>query len=291
MLEIEDRGSVRTIRLNRPPVNALNGELIAALAGAVEAAPSDGARALILAGRPGMFSAGLDVPALLQLERPELHQVWRDFYRLMKNLVTCPIPIAAAMTGHSPAGGAVLGIFCDYRVMAEGSYKVGLNEVRVGIALPSVIYQGFEALVGPRQAALCAMRGDLLDAESARKVGLVDETCPLDEVEARAAAWLGELLRLPPAALAATRSLARRGLRGRLGRRERRRCRGGYGTLVQRGDPGRPRSPGGEPCKEITLTETRSRPFRHPSHRPPAEGPFWGTLCAVCNGDAPRFNR
>lgn len=212
MLEIVDRQDIRTIRMNRPPVNALNGELIAALAGAVEAAPAEGARALILAGRPGMFSAGLDVPALLQLDRPALSQVWRDFYRLMQGLAVSSIPTAAAVTGHSPAGGAVLGIFCDYRVMAEGKFKIGLNEVRVGIALPSVIFKGLERLVGPRQAGLCAMRGDLLDAETALSIGLVDETCPLEEVEPRAAAWLGDLLQLPSAALSATRGLVRQEL-------------------------------------------------------------------------------
>ncbi len=212
MLEILDRGDVRVVRLQRPPVNALNAELITALAKAVEAAPVEGARGLVLAGRPGIFSAGLDVPALLQLNRSELEQVWRDFYRLIRALAASPIPVAAAVTGHSPAGGAVLAIFCDHRVMAEGNFKIGLNEVRVGIALPSAIYRAFERLVGLRQAELRAIRGDLVDSATALRIGLVDELCSAEEAEVRAETWVGGLLDLPPTAFAATRALARRGL-------------------------------------------------------------------------------
>ena len=219
MLDIEDRKDLRIIRLHRPPVNALDGELVGALTEAVAGAPSDGARGLVLAGQPGMFSAGLDVPALLGLELSDLERFWKGFYGLMRALAESPVPVAAAVTGHSPAGGAVLAIFCDYRVMAEGKFKIGLNEVRVGIALPSAIYAAFERLVGPRNAAQYAVRGELLDAPAAHRIGLVDELSPPEEVESRAAAWIEELLRLPPSALAATRSLARRGLRRALDER------------------------------------------------------------------------
>lgn len=212
MLEIVDEGDIRKIRLDRPPANALNGKLIAALGNAVEGAPAEGARGLVLAGRPGMFSAGLDVPALLQLDRPGIEEVWRDFFRLMRALAASPIPVAAAVTGHSPAGGAVLAIFCDHRVMAEGKFKIGLNEVRVGIPLPSAIYQAFERLVGPRLAQRHGVAGNLLTVEEAHRIGLVDEVCPLDEVEERAAAWVRELLALPAGALSATREVVRRSL-------------------------------------------------------------------------------
>jgi enoyl-CoA hydratase/carnithine racemase len=72
-----DHGAVRELRLNRPPVNALTGELMVALRQAIEAAPQQGVRALILSGTPGRFSGGLDVPLLLTLERPAIAAVWR----------------------------------------------------------------------------------------------------------------------------------------------------------------------------------------------------------------------
>jgi len=94
-----------------------------------------------------MFSAGLDVPFLLTLDRPAIAALWRTFYALLRALAGSPLPIAAAVTGHAPAGGAVLMLFCDWRVMADGAWKVGLNEVQVGLTLPPVIFQAFKRQV------------------------------------------------------------------------------------------------------------------------------------------------
>src|SRR4051794_7361477 len=151
-IAITDYGTVRELRLDRPPANALAPDLIAALAEAVAAAPGAGARAIVLSGRPGRFSAGLDVPLLLTLDRPALADLWHDFYRLLLALAASPIPIAAALTGHAPAGGTVLALYCDWRVMAEGDWRLGLNEVQVGLALPPVIFAALRRQVGPRQA-------------------------------------------------------------------------------------------------------------------------------------------
>ncbi|HSG38224.1 MAG TPA: enoyl-CoA hydratase/isomerase family protein, partial [Thermoanaerobaculia bacterium] len=132
MLQTIDHGPVRELRFNRPPVNALSPELISALRLGVESAPGEGARALVISGSPGRFSGGLDVPLLIHLDRDAIAATWRDFYAMMRALATSSIPIAAAITGHSPAGGAVISIFCDTRIMAEGDFRIGLNEVQVG---------------------------------------------------------------------------------------------------------------------------------------------------------------
>src|SRR4051812_22661960 len=113
MIQIVDHGAVRELRLDRPPANALSPELIAALRAAVEEAPGAGARALVLSGSPKMFSGGLDVPHLIHLDRPAITAAWKDFYGLMRALAASPIPVAAAITGHSPAGGAVISLYCD----------------------------------------------------------------------------------------------------------------------------------------------------------------------------------
>src|SRR5579863_9145228 len=142
-----DHGAVRELQLNRPPVNALSPELIASLKKAVELAPQDGARALVLSGMRGKFSAGLDIPLLLTLDRPAIADLWRELYALLGALACSPIPIAAAITGHATACGIVLIIFCDCMVAAQGDWKFGLNEVRVGLALPRVIFFGLERLI------------------------------------------------------------------------------------------------------------------------------------------------
>jgi Delta3-Delta2-enoyl-CoA isomerase len=209
-----EHGAVRELRLNRPPVNALSAELIVALRQAILAAPRDGIRAVILSGSPGRFSGGLDIPTLLRLDEPAMASLWREFYGLLGALARSPIPIAAAITGHAPAGGTVLALFCDWRVMAEGDYRIGLNEVQVGIQLPPILMKALRRLVGPREAEHMAVEGSLLSPEDARRIGLVDDVAPVGQVLNRALEWCQRILGLPPEAMSGTRREARADLVG-----------------------------------------------------------------------------
>lgn len=209
MLEVRDHGSVRELALNRPPANALSPDLIEALDTAVREAPGSGAEALVVSGLPGMFSAGLDVPLLLTLDRDDLTEAWRGFLGLLGTLAACPIPIAGALTGHSPAGGAVISMFFDYRVMAEGPFKIGFNEVQVGIVLPPIFQRAIARLVGRRQAMRIGMAGLMIEAAEARSIDLVDELAPTEEVIPRALAWCRGILTLPRNAMLTTRASAR----------------------------------------------------------------------------------
>lgn len=212
MITTIDHGAVRELRLNHPPVNALTPQLIAELTEKVEYGPR-GARALVLSGAPGMFSAGLDVPLLLTLDRPAMEGLWRGFYALLRALASSPIPITAAVTGHAPAGGTVLMLFCDWRVMAQGAWKVGLSEVQVGLILPPVIFRAFARQVGTREAAR-AVRGQLFSPTDAQGMGLVEELAPPGMVVERAVEWCESILLLPPQAMLATRAQARADLIG-----------------------------------------------------------------------------
>jgi Delta3-Delta2-enoyl-CoA isomerase len=213
-----EHGAVRELRLNRPPVNALAPELIAALLHLVQMAPQDGKRALVLSGSPGMFSAGLDVPLLLKLDRPAMDAVWRDFYALMDALASSPIPIAAAITGHAPAGGTVLALFCDWRVATAGAFKIGLSEVQVGLPLPPVIFRALRRLVGAGRAERLAVTGLLVSPSEAASLGLVDEVVPAEQAVDRAVRWCQDLLALPQAAMSLTRKQARADLVGEFAR-------------------------------------------------------------------------
>jgi len=204
-----DHGPIRELRLDRPPVNALSAELISVLRQAIATGPSQGVRALILSGSPGRFSGGLDVPSLLALDRAAIDNVWHDFYGLLGALAQSPIPIATAITGHAPAGGTVLSIFCDWRVMAEGDFRIGLNEVQVGIQMPPLILIALRRLVGPRQAEHMAVGGELVSVQEALRIGLVDAVAPADQVVNRALEWCQHLLALPPEAMLGTRREAR----------------------------------------------------------------------------------
>ena len=212
MITIENHGPVRELRLARPPVNALNPALISALNAALEAAPREGAQAIVLAGQTGLFSAGLDVRELAMLPRDAVHAFLADFQRTQQLLAASPVPVIAAITGHCPAGGTVLTLFCDYRVMARGSFSIGLNEVQVGLYPGEVIAAAFTRLVGSRRAADLLTRGALIDAEAALAAGLVDELADPATVVARAREYATGLLALPPNAYRRTRNLVRREL-------------------------------------------------------------------------------
>ncbi len=209
MLERIPHGAILELRLERPPANALSPELISTLEQAVRRAPAQGARALVLSGRPGMFSAGLDVPLFVQLDRERLKSAWRGFFALMEALASSPVPAACAITGHAPAGGCVLALCCHWRVMASGSFKIGLNEVAVGVRVPDLVWASARHVLGARAAERVCTGAELFEPEAALGLGLVDELAPPEEVVPRALRWAEAQLALPPITLRNTRELCR----------------------------------------------------------------------------------
>ena len=193
------------IQMNRPPVNALNFELVEALHQQIDSHTNNGAKGLMLSGREGIYSAGLDVKKLLEMDADEISIFFKLFWGLMAKISKSPIPIAAAITGHSPAGGAVLANFCDYRVAAKGSFKIGMNEVFVGLEVPKVIYRGFARHVGEKHATNLMVLGKLMDFDHAHEIGFIDELVDPDEVRIKTLDWLRNLTQLPPSAMNRTR--------------------------------------------------------------------------------------
>jgi enoyl-CoA hydratase/carnithine racemase len=216
MLEQIRHERVLELRLNRPPANAFNFELLSQLLTAIEAAPASGAEGLILSGSPGLFSGGLDVPTLLSLDREGVQATWQAFMQVCSKLASCPIPVVAALTGHSPAGGAVISLFCDYRVMAregaKGAFKIGLNETQVGLVVPGPIQYAFKRLVGERIGERLLVAGEMIDSSRALEIGLVDALTEIDAVVPHALAWLNAHLALPRRAMLTTRAMSRQAL-------------------------------------------------------------------------------
>ena len=204
-------GDVHELQLARPPVNALDPALCAALARAIDAAVAAGARGLVLSGGPKVFSAGLDVPFLVSLgdDRAALTAAWEGFFAAARVLAQAPVPVVAAIAGHAPAGGCVLALCCDYRVMASGPFRIGLNETQVGLVAPEGIQHLLGRVVGPHRAERLLVSGDLVEAEHALALGLVDELVEIDNVANRARAWLEPLLALPRQPMLETRRIAR----------------------------------------------------------------------------------
>ena len=209
MLEIINHGKVRELRLARPPANAINLELMEDLIQALNEA-SETTQAIVISGSPGMFTAGLDVPELIQFNRDQMLQVWHRFLKMLETVARLPVPSAFAMTGHAPAGGIVLALFGDYRIMPRGDYITGLNEVQVGLVVSSVIHRALERAVGARTAEKILVAGEILNTEQALEIGLIDELADNpDDVVRHAVNWCEKMLALPGLAMLTTRSLAR----------------------------------------------------------------------------------
>ncbi|NUO77310.1 MAG: enoyl-CoA hydratase/isomerase family protein [Lysobacter sp.] len=204
-------GEIVELQLARAPVNALNPSLCMDLRDALGRAIADGAQGVVLSGGPKVFSAGLDVPHLLSLgeDRHALMAAWQAFFDTALALAASPIPVVAALAGHAPAGGCVLALCCDYRVMASGPFRIGLNETQVGLVAPEGIQRLMRRVVGAYRAERLLVAGEMLDADQALQAGLVDELTEIDNVATRARVWLEQLLALPRQAVLQTRAIAR----------------------------------------------------------------------------------
>ena len=220
MLEVIDHpietpgGNIRELRFARPPVNALNTELLRALTAALEGASQEAA--VVVTGQPGMFSAGLDVRALLALDRDGAITLFIELLRTQRAVAFAPVPVIFGITGHCPAGGTVLALHGDYRVMASGDFRLGLNEVQVGLFPGPLIFGAFRRLVGGHAAQL-ATRGALIDPAAALRIGLVDELCDAPQVAARALEMAREFCALPREMMLKTRADARADLHALFG--------------------------------------------------------------------------
>jgi len=212
MLEIIDHGRIREIKLNRAPANALDRELIAKLTEQLSHAGKNFG-AVVVSGRDGMFSAGLDVPSLMKEDREAMADFWRLFSSLLRTIAFMPVPTVFALTGHCPAGGVVLSLYGDYRIMCSGKFKTGLNESQVGLVVSPVIKNALARLIGPHTAAKILIPGTLLDAEQALRIGLIDEVGddPAAVVQ-RSIELCEHWLTLPTGAMLATRALVREDL-------------------------------------------------------------------------------
>lgn len=209
MLQKTDHGRVRELRLARPPANAINLEFVQVLTDALLEAGRE-ADAVVVSGQPGMFSAGLDLPEMLNFDRDQLSRFWQSFLELLKTIATMPVPTAFAMTGHAPAGGIVMALYGDYRIMPRGNFKTGLNEVQVGLVVSSPIHAALARTIGPHIAERILVAGEMMNSERALEIGLVDEL--VDDPEStitRALEWCEQHLSFPSSAMLTTRAMAR----------------------------------------------------------------------------------
>lgn len=171
---IKDRLAIVT--LNRGKSNALNREMVTELYDMLHHIEQDeNIGGVVITGKEGFFSAGLDLMALYHYNEEEAKSFWQLFLHFTAKITAFKKPLVAAINGHSPAGGCVIALACDTRVMAEGKYIIGLNEIPVGIMVPNSIFQLYSFWLGQANAYKSLLEGKLFSPEEALAIGLIDE--------------------------------------------------------------------------------------------------------------------
>lgn len=180
----ESSGAVRVVTMARGKANALNGAMIEELLAALDAASADDSvRAVVLAsGRPRFFSSGFDVGEVFAYDRDAMRRFFGRFTTLYESIASLPKPVVAAVSGYAFAGGAVLAVACDFRVMAEGPLGFALNEVNLGTLLPDGIIRLVLNACGPGHARSIVLAGETLSPARAFEIGLAHQLAAPEEV-------------------------------------------------------------------------------------------------------------
>ena len=180
-LRVARDGAVATVTLARPPVNAVDLDVIDDFLRLVaELGDDGGVRAVILTGEGRTFCAGADVAMMRDLS-PEHHRRVRRWVDVQAGLEALPKPVIAAINGHALGGGAELALACDLRLAADDA-EIGFPEIRLGIFPGAGGTQRLPRLVGPARALQLMMEGRRLRADEARGLGLVDDVTPRDDL-------------------------------------------------------------------------------------------------------------
>ncbi len=177
--ELHDGHFVLT--LDKARGNAMNPALIEELAScAGEAARDDAVRGVLLASaRPKLFCPGLDLVELLDLDRPAMRAFMLRFAEAIWAFFALPKPVVAAVSGHAVAGGCILALTADWRVLVPGA-QIGLNEVKIGVPLPWSVALLLRYTVAPDAYARVALLGRNFEGDEALRIGLADELAAQD---------------------------------------------------------------------------------------------------------------
>jgi enoyl-CoA hydratase len=200
---------VAVVTMDDGKANAVSPAVLDTLGDALDRAAADGARAFVLAGRPGKFSAGFDLATMTSGVEP-MRALVEAGARFMMRLYGLGIPTVAACTGHALAGGALLLLSCDHRVGGTNPAKIGLNEVAIGMGLPIFAVELARDRLAPAEFQPATMQARLYDPAGAVTAGYLDRTVADDEVVTEAIADARRLAELRTGAYAGTKAHVRR---------------------------------------------------------------------------------
>ncbi|MQA94547.1 MAG: enoyl-CoA hydratase/isomerase family protein [Streptosporangiales bacterium] len=211
-VRVEVDGAVATIRLDRPPMNALNAQVQEEIAAAAEQAGDDAAvRAVVIYGGEKVFAAGADIKEMSVMTYAQMSEHSRRLQASFTAVAKIPKPVVAAVTGYALGGGCELALCADFRVAAD-SAKIGQPEILLGIIPGAGGTQRLPRLIGPARAKDLIFTGRHVGAAEALEIGLVDEVAEPDKVYEAALALARRYADGPAVALRAAKQAIDSGL-------------------------------------------------------------------------------
>jgi enoyl-CoA hydratase len=216
LVKVADRDGIAVVTIDRPPANAMDPALLTAGLAALDELRTMEPRAVVLTGTGAFFSGGADLRVVPTLDADVVGQMARDINALFAGWYLFPHPVVCAVNGHAVAGGLVLALCGDHRVVGR-SGRFGLTEVKVGIPYPSMAMAIVQAELDPPDARRLVLRGELFDAEAALGLRLFDEQVDDDRVLARSLEVAEELAALPPRTFAVVKARLKGAIEGRRG--------------------------------------------------------------------------
>ena len=220
-LEIQRGDRIATARLRRGKVNALNGAVVDELRGALRAWEGDPeVGAVVVTGTGKFFSFGFDIPEFLSFTREEFTDYLRNFTDLYTYLFQYPKPVVAALNGHAIAGGCMLALACDHRIMVSGKAKLSLNEISFGSSVFAGSTEMLRFWVGSANATAVLVSGAMYSAQEARSLALVQDVVSEGDLTERASQVAAALALKHAPAYASVKSLLRRSVVEEMRKRE-----------------------------------------------------------------------
>jgi enoyl-CoA hydratase len=200
-----DHGNgVTVLSVDRPPANAMDLSLLEETVAVARRVAGDPPRALVVAGRPEFFSAGVDLKLAPTYGAEDRRRMVAAINAMALGVYELPCPVIGAITGHAVAGGLVLALCTDLRV-ASSAGRYGLTEVRVGIGYPQAAIGVVRAELAPHTARSLALGSELFSASDCLKLGVFDELAEPDEILPRALELATSLAAFPPELYARTK--------------------------------------------------------------------------------------
>lgn len=194
-LNIQVQDHMAIVGLNKEPSNALDSIFLDELSEALDQIEKEASVAgMIVHGREGFFSSGLDLIELYEYNSLQIRSFWIKYFKLIKRFTAFKKPAIAAINGHCPAGGCLLALCCDYRIMQNGEFVIGLNQIPVGIIVTESFFELLRYWIGSGNAYKCLMEGRLMSPQEALKIGIVDEVIPERDLRRSAEKKLKELM-------------------------------------------------------------------------------------------------